>query len=1189
MCNEQGGSEMLLRLFLYFNPFSGDDKGEALAHRSIGEVLLNLFEFKESLSHSKKYLSIARRLQDAAEEQRALYVLGQAHLDMALNQDASSSSLNNSLEYFQRSLNAVKAIPWSGEVGKAERGIMRARCLRNMASINWQLGRKDKFEEFFERARVELSQLDTKDRFEDLWGLYDEAANLTLVGDDLKTARRYSDSSESSAKKVHGKRARMCWFRAQVTKSKVFLLQEQFEEAFSILLSAYKQKVVSELNSMVENNVKMLAVVVKARDKMQTDPGRGHTYLEEIADALCNYSEAPEKKKVLELAVKYYKKAMERAKNEGVVEILPALNNSIAQTYMDCGDYANADAFFKKQLVYEESDPKAACQTYSNIASVRESLGNGFDVVLAVMQKWLQLAVRLNEESNKEERIVLQEMFKLHDRFGRSSEAEKYRERLEELVESSEELPCSQGSTAITDNFPDIDIEELKLSDATSGCTTSRPSRINSSLAAKNPKGETLLHKAAQDETKVGELVSLLERGAPLEATDNAGWTPLADAAGNGNLEAVKILLKFGADINHANDSGETPFVESCNTGNLEVALCLLEKGAKVHLKCKKGFSGLAHLRRLYAAENDQSRLRTIEMLVEKVEATYSQLGLDRDVAVAEGGEEDSPSLFDDSIPSPERINKVTRSPLRRRTLVSPSPEHRSPPSSPVRSPSPSRFQPPISPSLHSPGPGPQQYKEAIAGLKGFSRRGSDQQPFCSTQKRPLASRTNVPDDLDDWLEDDMPTKKKRSSVEQIVDSNRNSDENRPPDRTPRSPPKESYQRRQPVVGMESIHVSPPKPAVSEENTMSKRKNTGFQPKINRIYNRASSPVLQPLSVPAPSFQGLAPAPPSHVSTTVAASGTISRVRVRVLDQVLLVPLVSPHLSIGSLAQEASRRYCRAKGGAEPVLNLSTSDGALLDTGDFVSDVVDAQDPVLNGKVVSWITKTAEEIYADFCSVRNLTKFRNLETKLSAIETSYEFKLQSSPLRNQQADAILVALTSCPTLRDLTLNGCKLSDNCLPQLTTCLSSLTSLTSLDLSLNMFSMEALNSLASISIKSLKTLNFSRNMLGDRAVPDLFKAFPGLSRLSLQSCYLTSPRIPGAEKLEYLDVSLNQMSTSALTNLISKLSKSPILLLRELTLPCNDATKSVLAAAWSEAFADKAESQTDSNDSIVLSLKY
>merc|ERR1712212_326866 len=133
-----------------------------------------------------------------------------------------------------------------------------------------------------------------------------------------------------------------------------------------------------------------------------------------------------------------------------------------------------------------------------------------------------------------------------------------------------------------------------------------------------------------------------------------------------------------------------------------------------------------------------------------------------------------------------------------------------------------------------------------------------------------------------------------------------------------------------------------------------------------------------------------------------------------------------------------------------------------------------------------------------------------------------------------------------------------------------------------------MAALDRLASLSIPSLRSLDFSRNMLGDRPVPDLTKAFPGLSKLSLKSCYLARPSIPGIEKLEYLDISLNQIAVTDLTNLISKISRSQILQLRGLTLPCEESTKAVLTTAWSKAFGEKAESQTDSNDNIVLALK-
>jgi len=1187
----------------------GDDHGEALAERAIGENLLSLFEFEESLVHSKKYLAIARRLQDAAEEQRALYVLGQAHLDMAINQEEAAGSLNNSLEYFQRSLNAVKAIP-SGEVGIGERIIMKARCLRNMASINWQLRRRDKFEELFDKAKRELGQLDTREKFEDLFGLYDEAANLMLVGDDLQTAKIYTDLAESSAKKVKGKKERICWFRSQVTKSKVLILQEDFEEAFATLLSAYKQKVSSELDAAVENNVKMLAVIVKAREKMPTDSTRAFRYLEKIADALCDYSEAPEKKKVLELAIKYYKLASERAKSEGEVEVLAALNNSLAQTYMDCGDYSNSETFFIKQLDYEKFDDKAACQTYSNIASVQESLGKGFESVQAVMKKWLDLAKSLTEDSDKEEKIALQEMLKLHDRFGRNSESGQYKERLEELATDSEELPSSQGSSAPVDNFPEIDIDDLKLSDAK--CSTSRPSRYNSSLAGKlNGHGDTPLHKAAQEERKAGELVSLLKRGAPTEVTDNAGWTPLGDAVGEGNLEAVKILLQYGANINHANDNcghreadkasrGMTPFMEACNSSHLEIAEYLLSQGAKVHLKSQNGTTALAILRRLFSKEKDPSTLERIERLIEKVVETYRQLGLDVDVAVAEGGEEDSPSLIDDSMPSPEKP-KFSRSPIRRRRLsrsVSPlsSPKQTirlTPPSSPLDSASPPQSQRSPSSSLPSPGRGRQQYREAMAGLKSFSRRGSDQ-PLSSTQKRPLVNKTNaVADDLSDWLEDDLadiPVKRKRPSLEQVATSSRKSDENRPPPKTTIPSTAGAHQRRQPALSMESIHAPSSEAAAPEENTMSKlkKKNAGFQPKINRIYARAPSPVIDLTAAPSTSTSSpTKPTTTSTEATTAATLRTINKIRVKVQDQVLLVPLASLHMTIGSLAQEAARRYCRVKGGAEPVLLLSTSDGALLDAGDFVSDVVDDKDPVLKGKVESWITKSADERYADFCSARGLTNFKNLHTKLSAIESTFEFRLQSSPLRNQQADAVLASLTSCPTLRSLTLNGCKLADSLLPQLTRCLSSLPSLNSLDLSMNMLSMDALNNLASLSIPSLRSLDFSRNMLGDRPVPDLTKAFPGLTKLSLQSCYLANPSIPGVQKLEYLDISCNEMKLTDLLKFITNLSKSDSLKIRGLTLSCDESTRLQLASAWKRAFGERAESLSESNDQITLSL--
>merc|ERR1740131_790167 len=133
-----------------------------------------------------------------------------------------------------------------------------------------------------------------------------------------------------------------------------------------------------------------------------------------------------------------------------------------------------------------------------------------------------------------------------------------------------------------------------------------------------------------------------------------------------------------------------------------------------------------------------------------------------------------------------------------------------------------------------------------------------------------------------------------------------------------------------------------------------------------------------------------------------------------------------------------------------------------------------------------------------------------------------------------------------------------------------------------------MDALNNLSSLSIPSLKSLDLSRNMLGDRPVPDLTKAFPGLTKLSLQSCYLANPSIPGVQKLEYLDISCNEMTlTDLLKFIITNLSKSDSLKMRGLTLSCDESTRLHLVSAWKRAFGERAESHSESNGHITLSL--
>ena len=86
----------------------------------------------------------------------------------------------------------------------------------------------------------------------------------------------------------------------------------------------------------------------------------------------------------------------------------------------------------------------------------------------------------------------------------------------------------------------------------------------------KNAKGEFPLHIKLQKPGQESDILSMIERGHPLEVEDNAGWTPLGEAVGNMNISYIKILVNAGAKLNHRNEKGETPLMTACAKGFLD-------------------------------------------------------------------------------------------------------------------------------------------------------------------------------------------------------------------------------------------------------------------------------------------------------------------------------------------------------------------------------------------------------------------------------------------------------------------------------------------------------------------------------------------------------------------------------------------------------------------------------------------
>lgn len=95
--------------------------------------------------------------------------------------------------------------------------------------------------------------------------------------------------------------------------------------------------------------------------------------------------------------------------------------------------------------------------------------------------------------------------------------------------------------------------------------------KIDSLDARRNPNGRLALNWAAWYD-RVPAIRLLVELGAPLEAENRTGFTPLHHAAEAGSLEAARALLEAGADPGHANKAGYTPAQTARELGNAEVA-----------------------------------------------------------------------------------------------------------------------------------------------------------------------------------------------------------------------------------------------------------------------------------------------------------------------------------------------------------------------------------------------------------------------------------------------------------------------------------------------------------------------------------------------------------------------------------------------------------------------------------------
>uniref|UniRef100_S4RQ83 Tonsoku-like, DNA repair protein n=1 Tax=Petromyzon marinus TaxID=7757 RepID=S4RQ83_PETMA len=586
--------------------------GTAVANRKIGESWAMLENYSRALKHQQKHLELSRSMGNRVEEQRALATIGRTYLFYCDTDPENTEALQKAEEAFLASLKIVDQqleveLPWK------ELNEMRARLFLNLGLVYDHRQDAARSQKFFRKS---IFLAEKNNLTEDLYRANFILGNLHFRGNELSRALRHLEAARDWAQRA---RNRSMETEAYAAIGQIMLHLGDFVAAKRSLRKAYKLGPMQspDYTKLVQNlktacwpceAIKGIHLEEGLSELPESDLLGNMQLCEQLGDL---YSKIPNYLKALacytnqlEYAERLEKPACERA----------VIHVSLATTYVDVKEFSQAEQHFLQELQLRGGNAQEECETWLNIANVREEMGRSFADVAACYHSALNSAKKdgLRKLQVKVLKLLLaaQEKFG-SDESGAAGAAAAAAAELRQLGEghgdgaASESDADSDSAEEAENSEPiaesDVDLSESEEEEDLEGYDkVVSGKRKSAQWNKRNEKGETALHRACIEGNLRLVKILIEKQGHPPNPRDYCGWLPLHEACNHNHQDIVEYLLDHGALISDPGGpkcDGITPLHDAIVAGNFGIAKLLLQRGASVTVKNKAGGTPLDSLR----------------------------------------------------------------------------------------------------------------------------------------------------------------------------------------------------------------------------------------------------------------------------------------------------------------------------------------------------------------------------------------------------------------------------------------------------------------------------------------------------------------------------------------------------------------------------------------------------------------